>query len=112
MAELRKWGANWVPSMVVQPTSVVYSFLMECPIPSMKSETRHRKNRAEQRPERKAERKRKTHSKEIRICRKVRDGNTTSLLQIRPLSLPESLVVLVIKVIGRALAGPHDLIAQ
>ena len=39
---VRKWGADWVPSMVVQPTGVVYSFLMECPIPSTKSKTRHR----------------------------------------------------------------------
>ena len=28
--------------MVVQPTGVAYSFLMECPIPSTKSETRNR----------------------------------------------------------------------
>ena len=36
---VRKWGADWVPSMVVQPTGVAYSFLMECPIPSTKSKT-------------------------------------------------------------------------
>ena len=35
--------------MVVQPTGVAYSFLMECPIPSTKSETRHRQNREKQR---------------------------------------------------------------
>ena len=49
---VRKWGANWIPSMVVQPTGVAYSFLMECPIPSMKSEMRHRQIRKKQRPER------------------------------------------------------------
>ena len=49
---VRKWGADWVPSMVVQPTVVVYSFLKECPIPSMKSEMRQKKNRAKQRQER------------------------------------------------------------
>ena len=49
---VRKWGADWVPSMVVQPTSVAYSFLMECPIPSTKSKTRHRQNREKQKRER------------------------------------------------------------
>ena len=98
---VRKWGADWVPSMVVQPTGVAYSFLMECPIPSTKSETRHRKNRAKQRPGRdeQKEKKRNTHSKEIHIRCQMGNGNTTSLLQIRPLSLPECLAVLVIEVI-------------
>ena len=49
---VRKCGADWVPSMVVQPTGVAYSFLMECPIPSTKSETRHRRNGEKQRQER------------------------------------------------------------
>ena len=39
---VRKWGADWIPSMVVQPTGVAYSFLMECPIPSTESETRNK----------------------------------------------------------------------
>ena len=49
---VRKWGADWVPSMVVQPTGVAYSFLMECPIPSTKSKIRCRQNREKQRQER------------------------------------------------------------
>ena len=39
---VRKWGADWVPSMVVQPTGVAYSFLMECPIPSTRIKLRRK----------------------------------------------------------------------
>ena len=46
---VRKWGADWVPSMVVQPTGVVYSFLMECPIPSTKSKMKQRRTGTKQR---------------------------------------------------------------
>ena len=74
---VRKWGVDWVPSMVVQPTSVAYSFLMECPIPSMKSEMRQRRmerNRDKREMNRK-KRKRNTHLKEIRICHKMGNSN-------------------------------------
>ena len=33
--------------MVVQPTSVAYSFLMECPIPSTESESRDQRKETE-----------------------------------------------------------------
>ena len=49
---VRKWGADWVPSMVVQPTGVAYSFLMECPIPSTKSKSRQRETETRKEPTR------------------------------------------------------------
>ena len=59
--------------MVVQPTGVAYSFLMECPIPSMKSK---KKQGASQR-HRETERKEKKYAlKEIHIHCKVRDSNS------------------------------------
>ena len=47
--------------MVVQPTGVAYSFLMECPIPSMKSKMRHKEDRLETGKREMNKRKRKTH---------------------------------------------------
>ena len=58
--QVRKWGANWVPSMVVQPTGVAYSFLMECPIPSMKSEKKQRTNQRQREAERNRKKKKYT----------------------------------------------------
>ena len=55
----RKWGADWVPSMVVQPTDVVYSFLMECPIPSTESKMKNKENRLETEKERSEQKERK-----------------------------------------------------
>ena len=60
---VRKWGADWVPSMVVQPTGVAYSFLMECPIPNTKSKTRQRETKTRKEPGQRKE-------KEIRTQRK------------------------------------------
>ena len=47
MAEVRKWSTDRVPSVVVPPTGVAYSFLMECPVPSTRRETEKKKESEE-----------------------------------------------------------------
>jgi hypothetical protein len=41
----RKWGADWVSPMAVQPTKVVYSFLMRVPVLEHKTKMKQRKTK-------------------------------------------------------------------